>query len=89
LFPVRYEVGRLAAVIGLSALVALVAAPLPATAWAFPVKCGLLVLWPVAVWLSGFVSAEEKAHVHGLIGWMAQSTWRPRRVIPETSTSAA
>ncbi len=72
LFPVHYEVRRLAALLGLAVLVALVGAPLPATLWAAPLKVGLLVLWPIALWQLGLVSVAEMAHVRAMAAWL----WR-------------
>jgi O-antigen/teichoic acid export membrane protein len=61
IFPVRHELGRQAAMLVLAAVLWLAARPLPATAWAVPVKVGLWALWPLVLWRSGVVSAAEKA----------------------------
>lgn len=59
-FPVRYEWGRLALVLGLAIGLWLLGQGLPAEAWALPAKAGLWLLAPVLAWVGGLVSAEEK-----------------------------
>jgi O-antigen/teichoic acid export membrane protein len=72
LFPVRYEIGRLGALAGLSGVIVLAAAPLPATAWALPIKGGLLLAWPCVLWCCGLVTAEEKDHVRSLLAMIGK-----------------
>jgi O-antigen/teichoic acid export membrane protein len=60
-FPVRYEAGRLAAMLALAGLVWLAGRALPAAVWAVPAKVLLWGTWPTLLWVMGVVSAEEKA----------------------------
>jgi O-antigen/teichoic acid export membrane protein len=61
-FPVRYERGRLAAMLSLAVGLWLASRGLPASAWAWPVKFGLWALWPLALWHVGLISALEKQY---------------------------
>jgi O-antigen/teichoic acid export membrane protein len=90
-FPVRHEAGRQAVMLALAAGLWLVARPLPAAAWAVPVKVGLWALWPLILWKAGLVSAEEKAWVRGAVAQglaflrgttRGVGTPRPNRCVP-------
>jgi O-antigen/teichoic acid export membrane protein len=69
LFVVRHESGRVVAMLALAVGLWLVSRLLPAAAWAVPVKVGLWLAWPVALWRSGLVRPEEKAWARA--GWAA------------------
>jgi O-antigen/teichoic acid export membrane protein len=67
-FPVRYEWSRLATLLALVVILWSVSRPLPASRWAWPIKGGLWLLGPVAVWCTGLISYREKEHVRALTG---------------------
>jgi O-antigen/teichoic acid export membrane protein len=81
LFSVRYENGRVAALLALAVALWLVSRLLPAALWAAPLKVGLLLTWPALLWAAGIVSAEEKAFVTGLV-WAWLHSFRGRKTIP-------
>lgn len=60
LFPIRYEFGRLAALLVSAAAVWAIGRLLPFAAWAVPVKALLWAAWPALLWAGNLVSAEEK-----------------------------
>jgi O-antigen/teichoic acid export membrane protein len=59
-FPVRWEAGRVAAMLALAVGLWLASLLLPPAAWAVPVRVGLWALWPALLWASGLVTAAEK-----------------------------
>jgi O-antigen/teichoic acid export membrane protein len=73
-FRAHYEWGRLAALLLVTAIVWAASRFLPATCWFLPVKLGLCLLWPLLLWHTGVVSAEEKQYARawfaGLRGWL-------------------
>jgi O-antigen/teichoic acid export membrane protein len=86
-FPVRYEWGRLLALLALATGLWLLSRVFPAEPWAWPAKAGLWLLGPVLVWCCGLMSQREKEHVWNLSGEARQRllnclTWsrtiRPR-----------
>jgi O-antigen/teichoic acid export membrane protein len=66
-FPVRYEWGRLAALLSLVAGLWAVAQLLPAAVWTWPVKAGLWALLPLLLWHTGLISIVEKQYAVTLI----------------------
>lgn len=73
-FPVRYELGRLAALLGSSAGVWLLGAWADAGPAAVPVKVALWLLWPALLWAAGFFNAEE-------MQWAAAAARRGRALL--------
>jgi O-antigen/teichoic acid export membrane protein len=69
LFPVRYEMQRLAAMLALAVVSWLVSRLVPPDAWAVPVKASLWALWLLGLWLGGAITPEEKQ-------WVAQACFR-------------
>jgi O-antigen/teichoic acid export membrane protein len=69
-FPVRWEVGRVVAMLALAAGLWLAAGLLPRAAWAVPVKVGLWALWPALLWVFGLVSPAEKQEVRAACAWL-------------------
>jgi O-antigen/teichoic acid export membrane protein len=67
-FPVRYEWARLAAVLLLAVGLWVASRLLPAGLWALPAKVALLLAWPVLLWSTGLVAAEEKRYVRSTVG---------------------
>ena len=59
-FPVRYEWGRLTALLGSAAGLWLLSLFLPISWWLLPVKVLLWLAWPLLLWLAGIFSEEEK-----------------------------
>ena len=74
-YPVRYEWGRVAAMVALAAAVWAASRLLPFAVWAVPVKLGLWTLWPLLVWQTGLMSREEKQYALSLTG----ETWNALR----------
>jgi O-antigen/teichoic acid export membrane protein len=66
LFPVAYEWRRLTTLVLTAALVLVVGGFLPPEPWAWPLKAGLWLAAPAALWALGVVTREEKAFVAGL-----------------------
>jgi O-antigen/teichoic acid export membrane protein len=62
-FPVRYETGRLAAMVSIAFCLWLVSRCLPLAAWAVALKALCWLALPGIVWLVGLVSPEEKRWV--------------------------
>jgi O-antigen/teichoic acid export membrane protein len=60
IFPVRYEWGRLSALLALAIGLWLMGRAVPAGPWLWPAKAALWLAAPVLAWLTGLVSAEEK-----------------------------
>jgi O-antigen/teichoic acid export membrane protein len=60
-FDVRYEWGRLAALVGLAVAIDLFSRLLPVSPWLIPVKVAVWALFPFTLWTSGLVSTVEKA----------------------------
>jgi O-antigen/teichoic acid export membrane protein len=67
LFPVRYEPGRVAAMLALAAGLWLASRALPAELWALPLKAALWLLWPALLWACGLVSEREKAVIRSAL----------------------
>jgi O-antigen/teichoic acid export membrane protein len=67
IFPVRYEPGRVAAMLGLAIGLWLVSRLLPFALWAVPLKVGLLLAWPTILWWTGLVSEEEKETARNIL----------------------
>lgn len=63
IFWVRYEFGRLAAVVGLSLAIYWLGEVIPRGPFALPLKMCLCLLWPTLLWASGVVSPAEKTWV--------------------------
>jgi len=78
IFPVRYEDGRLAALLALAVGIWLVSRLLPAAAWAAPLKLVLWSLCPAALWQGGWLADEEK---QSLMGAFAQVRSRLRTAL--------
>jgi O-antigen/teichoic acid export membrane protein len=68
IFPVRYEGRRLALLLALGIALWLPSQALPTTWWALPVKGALWLLAPALLWLTGWMSTEEKDYVRTLLG---------------------
>lgn len=64
-FPVRYEYGRLAAMLGLAMGLWAISRTMPAEPWTLPIKASLWLLWPTLLWITGWVSPEEKSSING------------------------
>ncbi len=67
-FPVRYEWGRVAALLALAVVLWLLSRGLPASPWGWLAKGGLWLLGPVLVWSTGLMSRREKEHVLSITG---------------------
>jgi O-antigen/teichoic acid export membrane protein len=67
-FQVRYEWGRLAALIAVAVAVDLGVRLLPVSLWWVPVKLMAWALYPLALWLTGLVSSEEQGWVRESVG---------------------
>jgi O-antigen/teichoic acid export membrane protein len=67
-FAIRYEWGRLAALLILAIGLWLASRLLPVAWWAWPAKAGLWLLGPVVVWYTGLMSRSEKEQVRALTG---------------------
>jgi O-antigen/teichoic acid export membrane protein len=78
-FPVRYEWGRVAAMLAMALVLWSVSLLLPVAVWAVPFKAMLWLGWPVALWWSGVVSGEEKQLARDLAGGLFR---KARRVLP-------
>jgi O-antigen/teichoic acid export membrane protein len=65
-YRVRYEWGRVAAMLGLAAGLWAASWLLPVGLGMVPVKLGVWLLWPVLLWRLGVVSAEEKEYALSL-----------------------
>ena len=63
----RYEPGRVAAMFVLAVGLWLASRAIPAELWAVPVKLGLWLLWPAALWKLGVVSEREKGAVRSAL----------------------
>jgi O-antigen/teichoic acid export membrane protein len=96
-FPVRWEAGRVTAMVALAAGLWLAARLLPAEAWALPARIGLWALWPAALWATGLVSAAEKQQIRAALqaarGWLRERVAcglaLPRPLSPEAEERAA
>jgi O-antigen/teichoic acid export membrane protein len=66
-FPVRYEWLRLVTLLGVAASLWALGRCLPPGGWSIGAKAGLWLLAPVVLWLTGWVSAEEKRYVRDLV----------------------
>ena len=92
-FPVRYEWPRLLAMLMLATGLWLLSRLLTADPWTWPIKAGLWLLWPAAVWSTGLMSRREKEHFRALTGEASRRlldclTWS-RTFRPPTRTDAA
>jgi O-antigen/teichoic acid export membrane protein len=67
-FPVHYEWPRLLALLGLTIGLWSLSRFLPADPWTIPLKVGLWLLAPMAVWFMGLISHREREHVRALTG---------------------
>ncbi len=76
LFPVRYEWGRLMAMLFLAGALWAISRFLPAALWAWPIKAGLWGLWPLLIWHTGLISIMEKQYAATLIRQATQSLVR-------------
>jgi O-antigen/teichoic acid export membrane protein len=63
LFRIRYEDGRLLAMIGSAVLLWSLSRLLPAAPWSTAVRGGLWLAWPILLWTTGLIRSEEKAWV--------------------------
>jgi O-antigen/teichoic acid export membrane protein len=79
-FPVPYDLRRVAFMALLAAGLWLASRALPATAWVVPVKLGLWLAFPCVLWAGGAVTASEKE-------WVRAALRRLRG--PEVSSEAA
>ena len=70
--PVRHELGRLAALLASAVAVWLVGYGLGAGLWLAPLKVGLWLLWPVLLWTTGLIRADEKAWLLGCVQRVVQ-----------------
>jgi O-antigen/teichoic acid export membrane protein len=68
IFPVRYEWGRLAALLALAVGLWLVGDLFPSSVWMIPAKASLLVLALLIPWYTGLVNREEKNMIHEIAG---------------------
>jgi O-antigen/teichoic acid export membrane protein len=75
-FPVRWEAGRVTAMLALAVGLWLTSHLLPRAAWAVPVRVGLWALWPAVLWATGLVNAAEKAQIRSSL--RACWTWLRR-----------
>lgn len=68
LFPVPYQWHRLAKILACAGAVYTASLLVPESAWlaAVAIKLGLLLSYPVILYLAGFCSHEEMAHLRGL-----------------------
>jgi O-antigen/teichoic acid export membrane protein len=82
-FPVRYEWGRLAALLALTVGLWLGSRALPGAAWAFPARVGLWLLWPLLVWHTGLMSSAERQYAAELLrqglAWAGRGRFPPLR----------
>jgi O-antigen/teichoic acid export membrane protein len=83
IFPVRYELPRLAALVGLTVGLWLVSRGLPIGGWALAAKVGLLVTWPLLVWRTGLMSLHEREQAHGLYRQTTACASRALRWAPQ------
>lgn len=67
-FPVRYEWGRVAALLVLTVALWALSRLLPPGGWSLAIKAGLWLAWPLAVWHGGLMSADEKAQARDVTG---------------------
>jgi O-antigen/teichoic acid export membrane protein len=81
IFPVRYEWGRLVLMLALASGLWLIGQTLPAGSWGLAARAGLWLLAPLLVWLSGLMTAQEKADVLHLVrqGWDSLRRRGPRK----------
>jgi O-antigen/teichoic acid export membrane protein len=78
-FPVRWEAGRVTAMLALAVGLWLTAHLLPRAAWTVPARVGLWALWPAVLWATGLVNAAEKAQIRSAL----RACWvRLRRLRP-------
>jgi O-antigen/teichoic acid export membrane protein len=84
LFPVVYEWRRLTALVLTTALVLCLGRTLPSSLWAAPLKIGLWLAEPAALWRLGFVSPQEKA----FIGELVKRVWGGRTVAADIAHGA-
>lgn len=81
-FPVRYQWGRLAAMLGLAVAAWGAARLLPAGPWTVPARILLGAAWLVLLWTAGVVAPEEKQHLIGAVrGLWARLGPRGRRAL--------
>jgi O-antigen/teichoic acid export membrane protein len=80
IFPVVYEWGRVAAMLGLAVGLWVLARWLPATSWVTAARIGLWLLWPLLLWAGGAVSAEESQIVRSLLDHVLAYFRRPELV---------
>jgi O-antigen/teichoic acid export membrane protein len=85
-FPIRYEWGRLAALLILAIGLWLVSRLLPLAWWVWPLKAGLWLLGPALVWYTGLMSHGEKEQVRAFTG-AARRAIVPKYKLREQVTS--
>ncbi len=91
LFPIRFEWGRLAAMVGLCVGLWLIGRDLPLTWWAIPAKVGLLASVPSIAWWTGLLRESEKRQFYELVERGRAMMRRPTSPAPpvETDTTIA
>ena len=82
LFPVRYEWGRLAALVGLCVGLWWIGHNLPTTWGGIAMKLGLLASVPIIVWWTGLIRESEKRQLLALVERTGAMLRRPP-VVPE------
>jgi O-antigen/teichoic acid export membrane protein len=63
IFPVRYEWGRLTAMLLLASAVWLASRAMDGALWASPCRVGLWLLWLALLWIGGVIAPAEKQTV--------------------------
>jgi O-antigen/teichoic acid export membrane protein len=66
-FPVRYEYGRLLLLLVLAVFLWLSSQALRESAWDLYAKVALWLLAPLHIWISGWITADEKDYVRDLV----------------------
>jgi len=66
-FPVRHELGRLAALLLSAAALWFVAYTAGAGPWLVPMKIALWLAWPALLWLTGLIRPDEKQWLLGCV----------------------
>ncbi len=67
IFRVRYEFGRIAGMLMAAVLLVILSYQIHLGVWDIPVKAALCAAWPLVLWISGLITAEEKAMVLRLV----------------------
>jgi O-antigen/teichoic acid export membrane protein len=78
IFPVHYEYGRLAAMLGTAALLWLISRGLPPSLWSVCVKIALWGSWPAIMWAAGILTHDDKDKLRSL-------AWRTVSFLPRFS----